>query len=79
MDISLTQGTQGDPGEPMARSVGSVGAMKGRDAPLLDPESPEPPEVTRDSPFTGGDGRPSEPETWLEMAGNRWGRDRLAR
>lgn len=36
--------------------------MKGRDAPLLDPESPEPPEVTRDSPFTGGDGRPSEPE-----------------
>ena len=42
--------------------------MKGRDEPLLDPESPaEPPEVTRDSPFTGGDGRPSEPEPWVEM------------
>ena len=45
-----------DPGQPSAGKVGKV--------PLLDESRSEPPELTRDSPFTGGDGRPSEPEAW---------------
>ena len=43
-----------DPVQPSAGKVGKV--------PLLDESRSEPPELTRDSPFTGGDGRPSEPE-----------------
>lgn len=45
-----------DPVQPSAGKVGKV--------PLLDESRSEPPELTRDSPFTGGDGRPSEPEAW---------------